>query len=1048
MNFTIKPFITLIALVLCTLVAAQSKILKEQNGYKASKANGSIFLLTQSDKLKNNINRTAITDSLQKTASKKIIHAKVDTPDTYEFFGGKAYKGHNVSYASITDKAGNTYVTGGSTNEGQPSGDFFTLKIGSSGEILWEKREPAALYAVEYGTQITFDNSGNIIVSGLKWNGNDMDIRLIKYTIEGEKLWDTTFNNETKGIEIPNSITTDINDNIYITGASWSGNAVDYLTLKYNSNGVKQWHKTENPTGGETWNEATAITVDSNENIIVTGYSPNKEGWLNYHTIKYDSQGTKLWEQGYNYKSIDPNNTSDVTNSIPSAITTDNDNNIYITGTFDTFINLIGTIKYNASGEEQWSKSYKSSDEVTQGWKIGLLNDKLYVAGSHSGGFADDGTILLSYDTDGTQNWVKESTDLIEAAKATLTFDVDNNIIIGSSGMTPGAEEWEQDVAARAYKYSPEGDLLGESAFVISTSTGNASMGAMSGIGTDDNGDVYFSVNSFYTINGNVYETVKSSFANEAPEIKWSAQYANAGSPDATILNSFTDNKGNTISTGSYYSFSNDSLNMNYFIVKHDKEGNIAWNLVYNTENGNPADGIIGRADVNGNIYVGLLPSFEQYSPKFKIIKLSPESTEQWSTEIELHSSNLNVLEPQADGTVFLGGTAYENEDSTNASFLGIKLNVDGSEAWKTYLQGLSNNNIYQISAGKVNNNGQLTLIGSHGSGNFMSRSVDLIALQLNQDGKQNWIIPLNIDGESSFGTDLYISTDDNIYINGYTQNTDSFQERILTAKISNAGQVLWSEIFGEEGQNGRSYTIKPFSNGDLGIVGYSIAINGDIHNNLLKYDADGTLLWNVKSENMRYYNDFYIDGSDKSYILNQEIIDPFPHKIVRTQFPIASLFTIDTNGENTHEESFIGPEYTEFFGKKIIPLPDNKLLLAGNIGEQSFFKGIHFFETEHESKLGLQDDLPTNTKHDILEQNYPNPASKETTIPFTLLNGGKASLSLYNIQGQYIAKIANGIYAKGENNVLFKTNGLVPGIYFYVLESNGFKQARKMIIK
>ncbi|MHA3789698.1 T9SS type A sorting domain-containing protein [Flavobacterium hauense] len=1051
MKFTIKTIVALAtAAVLHTGAAAQGTSLKEQNGYRQSKASGSVTLLTQWNTFKPNNGATAIIDPQQKMLSRMGIQIPQSTTfsNNYEFYGGEAYKGNNVPYASVTDASGNTYITGSSTNEGQPAGDFFTLKIGPDGQTLWQKREPAAQYAVEYGMHIAFDYTGNIIVSGLKWNGNDMDIRLIKYGTDGTKLWDTTFDNGAQGLEVPNGMTTDADGNVYITGIAWSGNSIDYMTIKYDNNGIEQWHRTENPAGGESWNEATAVTVDTSGNVITTGYSPNPEGWLNYHTVKYNAQGTKLWEQAYNYESTDPDNTSEVTNSVPQAIITDADGNIYVTGTFDTFLNRIGTIKYNASGQQQWIQTYKSGTEVTLGWKIGLKNNTLYVAGSHLGGFADDGTVLLSYTTDGTQNWVQETTDLIETTNATLSFDANSNIITSANGMTPGAEEWEQDVAARAYKYSPDGTLLGKAAFVISTANGTASMGKMAGAGIDNNGDVYFSVNSFYSENGAVFETVKSGFGITAPENQWNTLYSNTGSPAASMLDSFSDNNGNTISTGSYYDFSDDMLNANYFLVKHNSEGEVAWNVVFNAENGNPADGIIGKVDANGNAYVCLLPGFEQSPPTLKIIKLSPEGSQLWSTEIELYNPSIRIMEPQPDGSVYLGGTAKETEQSSTASFIGIKLNADGSQAWKTYMSGISGNNIYQINAGKVNNSGQLILTGAHGSGNFMSQQVNLTAVQFNVDGTPGWMTPVNVAGESSSGTDLHIAADGSIYINGFSQNYDTFDEEIITAKISAAGEVQWFDTFGEGEKNERSYTLKPFSNGDVGVIGYSLAINGDIHNVLLKYSPDGDLIWDFASENMRYYNDFHIDGSNVCYIMDQVIADPFPHKIFTTPFPTASLIRVEADGQNSNEEFFVGPEYAEYYGKRLIPHTDNRLLLAGSASNEAFYQGIYFFETEHDGTLGLPGvPVPEKTQN-ILGQNYPNPADSSTTIPFTLIKGGKAVIKLYSIQGRFIKEIANDIYDTGNNTILFDTKGLTSGIYFYQIESNGFKQARKMIIK
>ncbi|KFC19209.1 T9SS type A sorting domain-containing protein [Chryseobacterium sp. FH1] len=1050
MKFTTKSIFVFLTTSIYIGTAAQNTNLKKQNGYLVSQSTGSISLLARWNSFKSKDEHRVFADPQQKMLSKMGLSTTESktSSKTNQFYGGEAYKGNNVPYASITDGLGNTYITGGSSNESQASGDFFTIKVGSDGQTLWQIREQSAQFAVEYGMQITFDNVGNIIVSGLKWNGRNMDIRIVKYHPDGSKIWDTTFDNGKDGLEVPNAMTTDVKGNVYITGIAWSGNSIDYLTIKYDSNGAKQWHHTENPAGGESWNEATAIAVDTEDNVVVTGYSPNPDGWLNYHTIKYDANGSKLWERAYNYESSDPENIAEVTNSVARAITSDSEGNTYVTGTFDTFLNRIGTIKYNSEGQQEWIQTYRSENEGTSGWKIGLKNNKLYVAGNHSGGFSDDGTVLLSYNTNGEMNWTKETNDLIDINNATITFDSEGNIITSANGMTPGAEEWEQDVAARAYKYSEDGNLLGQSAFVISTATGMATMGQMAGVGTDANGNIYFSVNSYYTEKGAVFETVKSTFETSSPAPQWNAVYANLGTKDADMLNSFNDQDGNTFSTGSYYNYADGMLNSNYFLVKHNAEGDVAWDAVFNSENGNTAEGIVARVDANGNSYVCLLPGFEQNPPALKVIKLSPEGSQLWSQNIELYSPQVYVMEPQADGSVYLGGTAKETEGSDSGSFIGIKLTEDGSLAWKTYMSGSNGNNIYRINAGKVDSEKRFILAGTNGNGSFMSEDVNLTTVQFNANGSAGWIASVAVDGASSYGTDLYIADDNSIYVNGYTKNKETYADDIITAKISASGNTLWSKTFGDADRDERSYTIKPFSNGDVAVVGYSLALSGDINNTVIKYNASGEQLWNFASENMRYYNDFHIDASDVCYIMNQVLTDPFPHKIFNQPFPIASLVKIDKNGQEKGETFFNGPEYAEFFGKRLIPHSDGRLLLAGSVGNQSFFKGLYFFETEHDATLGLADGLNISTTNGLLGQNYPNPVSDITTIPFTLIDSGKVVVRLYNTQGNLIREIANATYPSGKNRITFDTKGLPTGIYFYQIESSGIKQAKKMIVK
>lgn len=959
----------------------------------------------------------------------------------YDFYGGTNDKGTNIPMAAVTDAAGNTYVTGGSSNEGHAAGDLFTIKVSPSGAILWETRLEAAQYAVEYGLEILLDSNGGLILTGISWNGSNTGIRTIKYNIEdGSEVWQSVFEGEGNGADVPTAMATDADGNIYIAGMSWTGEVMAYATLKYDTNGIEVWNVLHED--GE-WNEATAITTDAEGNVIVTGYNPDNDGWANYHTVKYNAEGEEMWVQTYNYPSTDPANPSPLTNSIPRAVTTDAVGNVYVTGEFDTFLGRFGTIKYTANGEQEWIETYKSGTDRTQAYNIAVKGTTLYVAGTHRGGFSNDGNVLISYNLDGTQNWYAESIDLIDPFDSFLMFDGDNPVV-AAFGMTQGEEEWSQDHAFRAKKFSPEGDLLGEAASII-VFDGTAGLLALAGAGLDASGDIYFSGHSFYSEAGDAYEVIRAGFAETAPAPQWNTLYTNLGMPNAGMLYSFHDNNGGTLATGRYYNFDDGMLNANYFVVKHNSEGDIAWEKVYNAENGNPANGLMARADADGNIYVALLPDFDITAITIK--KLSPAGNELWETELELTFPQVYVMEPGPDVALYLGGTAYENAEDSSSSFVAVKLNSAGDEVWTAYAASPDNaDNVYAINAGKVNGDGNFILTGLMGTGTMMSQDVDLTAVKFNNDGTVAWINKVPVTGVSSSGTDLLLDTEGAVYINGFTQSQTNGEENMLTAKLSAEGEVMWSSVYGEPNRWERSYTLKQFSNGDIAVAGYSLAMSGDINNVLVRYNGSGEEVWDFASGNMRYYNDFHIDGSDDCYIMNQVIVNPMPDLLFSGYFPIASLVKVDSEGAGA-EEFFIGPEHAQFFGERLIAHADNRLLLGGSLNNQSYYEGVYYFETEHDGTLGSKNPRSIEKSKNLLGQNYPNPVVAGTDIPFYLAEGGRATIKLYNSQGRFIKDIADADFSAGDNKVHFEAAGLARGIYFYQIASGKFRQARKMVV-
>lgn len=94
-----------------------------------------------------------------------------------------------------------------------------------------------------------------------------------------------------------------------------------------------------------------------------------------------------------------------------------------------------------------------------------------------------------------------------------------------------------------------------------------------------------------------------------------------------------------------------------------------------------------------------------------------------------------------------------------------------------------------------------------------------------------------------------------------------------------------------------------------------------------------------------------------------------------------------------------------------------------------------------------------------LLFQNYPNPFNPTTTIEFVLPRPQEIRLSVYNLLGQQVAVLAEGIFTAGLHRILFDTNagaarcncldsGSLPGgVYIYRLTSGSQAVSMKMVL-
>ncbi len=100
---------------------------------------------------------------------------------------------------------------------------------------------------------------------------------------------------------------------------------------------------------------------------------------------------------------------------------------------------------------------------------------------------------------------------------------------------------------------------------------------------------------------------------------------------------------------------------------------------------------------------------------------------------------------------------------------------------------------------------------------------------------------------------------------------------------------------------------------------------------------------------------------------------------------------------------------------------------------------------------VSVEESSPIFTDFDpVLYQNYPNPFSGKTYVPFKLFSPSIVNLSLYNYKGQIVSKIIdNKFYDAGKfvETIDGAKLNLRSGVYFYVLITKNGTITKKMII-
>lgn len=263
---------------------------------------------------------------------------------------------------------------------------YSILYIGNVGfsQCYWAKRFGGSGTSMEVGYSVKTDQAGNIYVAGTFQGTVDfnpdigtnnltsvgqIDIFICKYDSNGNFIWAKSFGSTVN--DYCKAIFVDFQGNVYATGyfqsttdfdpgtgtftLSSSGSSDIFIT-KLDSNGNFIWAK---KMGGTGFDSGYSITIDGNNNILITGtfsgtvdFDPGtsiinliSSGTQDIFISKYDNNGNYLWARKIGGSS----------NDLGNSIVTDANFNVYTTGSFAGIADFdpgVGTFNITSAGSQ------------------------------------------------------------------------------------------------------------------------------------------------------------------------------------------------------------------------------------------------------------------------------------------------------------------------------------------------------------------------------------------------------------------------------------------------------------------------------------------------------------------------------------------------------------------------------------------------------------------------------------------------------------------------------------------------------------------------
>jgi hypothetical protein len=312
----------------------------------------------------------------------------------------------------ILGGSSNSGISGDITDSGRGGEDFWVVKINAIANKQWDKKFGGADQDYIKSLQQTTD--GGYILGGVSVSGfggdktepsrGDYDYWTVKIDSNGNKIWDKRFGGYGRDWL---TVIIQTNDNGYIIGG-WSESGIggdktqlnwdttlstpDFWIVKIDSDGNKQWDKR---FGGDNSDGLLSLQQTIDGGYILGGWTLSNisgdktqpsRGQYDYWIVKVDSSGNKEWDKRFGGDNSD--GLSYLIQTLDGGYLLGGDTYSEINGdkTQPSWgLTDIWIIKIDSSGIKQWDKRYggNKADELDFG-NIFLTSDGGYLLGGTS----------------------------------------------------------------------------------------------------------------------------------------------------------------------------------------------------------------------------------------------------------------------------------------------------------------------------------------------------------------------------------------------------------------------------------------------------------------------------------------------------------------------------------------------------------------------------------------------------------------------------------------------------------------------------------------
>jgi len=310
--------------------------------------------------------------------------------------------------------------------------------------------------------------------------------------------------------------------------------------------------------------------------------------------------------------------------------------------------------------------------------------------------------------------------------------------------------------------------------------------------------------------------------------------------------------------------------------------------------------------------------------------------------------------------------------------------------------------------------------------------------MKLDSIGNTTWSTV--VDEEYSVAYHIQQNSDEGYVFTGYARTGDYMEwYKVYLVKLDSNGNVTWTNTFYEEGYDGNwGYCVRQLNNGGYiiaGTSGWTLGWNSTIY--LIRTDSDGELIWKKRAGEVYSSGHCLLVTENENFVITGNFMS-----IESGLYLVKTNSDGDTLWTKTYEIGF------NSWGLYLDYCQNEGYIITGYTVDASGSEDydVILLQVDEEGNP-IKNYVEVNPLTFTLHPPYPNPFNNQTIISFNLSKKSNVNLTVYDIVGREIVKLAEGIRDAGKYEVIFDGSDLASGIYLAKLEAGGYKQTQKLLL-